>query len=88
MCRSRSAIQPLSRWGRWTVQAPYSGGKHPRWLSHCVCGVERPVHADSLLNGRSRSCGCLRSEMTAARNRVRSTYLVAKSNPEVTQAPL
>jgi hypothetical protein len=69
MRSSRRAITAGQRWGRWTVQAPHSGGKHPRWISCCICGTERPVREDDLLDGSSRSCGCFAREMAAFRAR-------------------
>jgi hypothetical protein len=33
----------------------------------CVCGTEKRVRSDSLLNGDSTSCGCLQKEMTRIR---------------------
>jgi hypothetical protein len=32
------------------------------WWVRCDCGVEKPAPAIGLVNGRSRSCGCLRRE--------------------------
>ncbi len=32
------------------------------WLCRCDCGTERPVERGSLLNGYSKSCGCLHRE--------------------------
>lgn len=43
----------------------YSGGKytsHPVWLCRCECGKEHSVHAQSLISGRTKSCGCLQRE--------------------------
>ena len=53
------------RFGRWTV---LNDGR-PELLCRCDCGTERAVSARALLNGKSQSCGCLRSETTARRNR-------------------
>ncbi len=50
---------------RWTVigEAPLVQSKERRWLCRCECGTERYVLERSLLNGASKSCGCLRSEI-------------------------
>jgi hypothetical protein len=42
------------------------------WLCKCDCGNEKIVTGSGLLNGSTRSCGCLQRERTgnAARNRV------------------
>jgi len=37
------------------------------WRCRCVCGVERNVRGINLLQGISRSCGCLRQEMATRR---------------------
>lgn len=55
--------------GRLTVVervAPASG--HARWHCLCDCGNEKDVNSSALREGKTRSCGCLRSEVTAARN--------------------
>jgi hypothetical protein len=38
-----------------------------RWLCACDCGGEAPVREDQLKSGRTRSCGCLRREVTRER---------------------
>ena len=47
------------RFGRWVVRrrAPHIRG-HPGWLCACDCGTLRAVRTDSLLDGKSQSCGC------------------------------
>jgi hypothetical protein len=46
--------------GRWSVLSFH--GKNAigelLWNCRCECGTERVVKAGSLMNGRSRSCGC------------------------------
>jgi len=66
------------RFGRWTVIgfAGYRNGKHhTAWRCRCECGNERVVRAVTLKDGRSGSCGCLRTE----KNRRHGD---AGSNPE------
>lgn len=41
----------------------------PVWLCRCDCGTLRPVRACHLVYGKSRSCGCLRVEVTGNRSR-------------------
>jgi len=53
------------RFGRWTVGA-FSGKR--RVVCRCDCGNDKTVDLYSLLDGRSRSCGCLRAEMVAKKN--------------------
>ena len=45
------------------------------WRCACDCGGERVVPRTSLLQQYTRSCGCLRREATAARNRARMVTL-------------
>lgn len=50
--------------GRWTLLAKgdCEDPAKARWLCRCECGTERYVLANSLVNGTSQSCGCLRRE--------------------------
>jgi hypothetical protein len=58
---------------RWTVLAT-GGRKVP---CRCDCGTERLVDKYSLLNGVSRSCGCLNREVLASQARQRVKHPVA-----------
>lgn len=51
------------KYGRWTV-IKRAENKHRKtaYLCRCDCGTERVVTADTLLNGRSLSCGCMQKE--------------------------
>jgi hypothetical protein len=44
------------------------GVKHRRWECSCICGSVQSVFQDALTSGRTKSCGCLRDEMTAIRS--------------------
>lgn len=56
------------KFGRWTViqfagyQQYKCGQKHKYWLCKCECGTERTVNENTLKNGNSKSCGCLRKD--------------------------
>jgi hypothetical protein len=58
------------RFGRLTVleRAP-NNGRIVCWRVRCECGEGRVVRGASLRSGRSRSCGCLNVELSAARLR-------------------
>lgn len=51
-------IKPGDRFGYWTVLRQ----KGQRFYCRCICGRERWVLAQHLLQGRSLSCGCRRVE--------------------------
>lgn len=46
------------RFGRPTVTAIAKRGEHTTWICECICGKTIAVRADSLRDGRSKSCGC------------------------------
>jgi hypothetical protein len=48
-----------------------SGNKY--YLCQCSCGNEVVVPLSDLLSGHTKSCGCLHSELSAERNRLRNT---------------
>jgi hypothetical protein len=52
-------------YGRLTVIGPGVRVKNrAHWLCRCECGVESYKRAETLKNGQTRSCGCLRVETT------------------------
>lgn len=64
-------IAPMNRYGRWTVIC-YShkrGGRVHLWNCRCDCGTERAVISQSLRDGTSKSCGCLKIEKTSKRTK-------------------
>lgn len=55
-----------SAFGRWTVKGPGVSVEGERtWSCLCECGARRDVVEQSLVQGRSTSCGCLRKERAA-----------------------
>lgn len=52
--------------GRLTVvsRAENSNGGKARWLCKCECGNDCIVHASALRSGNTKSCGCLRAEIS------------------------
>lgn len=66
-----SEIKDLTgqKFGRWRVVSraenaiTVSGHYFTRWNCECECGTKREVNANSLLSGRSTSCGCYGKEV-------------------------
>lgn len=58
------------RFGRLVATADAGRGKYGvQWSCICDCGTTRVVPTTALRSGNTKSCGCLASDMTAARNR-------------------
>lgn len=59
---------------RWSVvhRAANNGRGRAQWKCRCECGVEKVVTGGNLVNGLSRSCGCLSAEMSAESARKRN----------------
>lgn len=57
------------RFERWAVigRAPSKGRRNSVWRVRCDCGTERDVVSTVLRRGESKSCGCLRIEVSARR---------------------
>ena len=55
--------------GRWTVleRAANNGRGGARWRCRCSCGTEGIVGTGALNSGASRSCGCLKRELSSSR---------------------
>ena len=51
-----------------------------KWICRCDCGTTRSVPGMGLRNGTSKSCGCLRDEMTGRRF-TKHGYTSGKINP-------
>jgi hypothetical protein len=61
------------RFGRWVVIGRYPGNSKQnrvQWACKCDCGYRRAVTGDSLVSGKSQSCGCYRRDMTSAKNTI------------------
>lgn len=58
------------RFGRLTAVYYISGSKSKKSKWHCVCdcGSTKEVSTGNLTNGKTKSCGCLTSELTTKRN--------------------
>lgn len=71
------------RFGRWVVES-YAGitntGRNSKWNCVCDCGTRRSVRSPVLTSGESKSCGCLRKEISAARETVHG-HATVKTTP-------
>jgi len=65
------------KFGRLTVIKRAENNKwgYTRWLCKCDCGNEKVVDGNSLRNGHTKSCGCLRKDLIRGSNKERSLPL-------------
>jgi len=65
------------KFSRWTVNSNITtiNKKHRNIECICDCGTIKVVRIDSLKNGKSKSCGCLKNELTISRNHTRVRVL-------------
>lgn len=67
----RCLVQPGKKFGRITVLGvPFHAGKGLKvhFVGQCECGTVKLFDANHVTGGRSRSCGCLSSEVTTKKN--------------------
>lgn len=64
--RKFGRLQPISH---AFVRVTPNGSRKHYWLCRCDCGQETVASAGGLTSGRTQSCGCLRRELVAAKNR-------------------
>jgi len=58
------------QYNRWTaLKFVRKIGSQHYYLCRCSCGTETEVNGRNVLRGLSKSCGCLHSELTIARNK-------------------
>ncbi len=54
--------------GRWTVlELDFTRSAQTFWLCQCECGTKKVVSSHSLQSGTSKSCGCLKIELSNRR---------------------
>lgn len=53
--------------------------RNHKWLFRCDCGAEKVIRVNLVKQGKTSSCGCLFSEMMAARN---TKHGLSKDNPK------
>lgn len=57
----------MIKYGRLTVNSVITIGHSTYYRCKCDCGRDHDARADSILTGKTRSCGCLLSESATAR---------------------
>ena len=53
--------------------------RHSIWLCNCDCGNTLTVEKPALVSGKTRSCGCLHDEQSAANGRAGATHNMSKT---------
>lgn len=56
--------------------------RRPSWTCECSCGNEKAVSADNLLNGHTKSCGCLSREICSDLGKIPHLVHGKSSSPE------
>lgn len=61
------------KFGRLTVidrdlSKPQGRGHESYWICQCDCGKQKSISRSSLIQGHTKSCGCLKSEMVTKKN--------------------
>lgn len=64
------------RFGRLVVIKRVGGNKHGRsmWLCKCDCGTEKIITGNYLINGDTKSCGCLKLETAIKNGKANKTH--------------
>ena len=66
-------IKPNMTFGRLTTISPTfisrKGVRYSAWLCRCSCGNQLIVKSSSLLNGNTKSCGCINHDILVERNK-------------------
>jgi len=73
------------RFNRWTVIKSAENDKYGSvmWVCRCICGTIRIVNGGNLRNGKSKSCGCLRLEIIAKDDQLKTKKLTQKRLKEL-----
>jgi len=80
-------ISTGGKFGRLTVISEtepivFPSGKKRQFMCQCECGKNKPFTAQSLINGKSQSCGCLRGEKLRDKNMKHGHSIGGKRSPE------
>lgn len=64
LVKGKAAVRPRQPFGRWkVVKSVGLRGHNHYWQCRCECGTVREISTDSLVSGKSQSCGCLAQEL-------------------------
>lgn len=63
-----------SRFNRLVAVSPVTDDKRRKWLCKCDCGQTATVITANLMNGNSKSCGCLAREASASNAKSNITH--------------
>lgn len=81
--RGKKLVKDLSnlRFGRLIALYPHgkSLGGNVVWMCQCDCGEMADVVSHSLLEGSTKSCGCLRKELSSVRAKANITHGASKT---------
>lgn len=70
-----------NRYGRWTVFAfSHTKNRASYWICRCKCGTIRTHQRSALISNSTQSCGCLRGEQLAIRNRTHGMRYTTEYN--------
>ena len=78
-------VAPGAKFGRLTVLRQGEGRRYPggsvkcNWHCLCGCGNETLVGTSELIQGKTRSCGCLQKQMVKLRKRGWNKWRAAAS---------
>lgn len=72
-----------AKYNRLTAIKQICGGKNPKWLFRCDCGIEKVMQSGSVRHGRNKSCGCLiRERMSKGLNQTKHGLTSSDGPPE------
>ena len=57
------------KFNRWTVIKLDKGDRYLHWICQCECGAIKSITSSKLINGKSKSCGCIRKDMGISNRR-------------------
>ncbi len=85
MKEGRGLVNAGDQFARWTVIQPGPSKNGRYWVCRCLCGAVRTISQQSLRNGRSNSCGCLKIENVSAAAKRRTTHGESKCTKNTTE---